>query len=1230
MGVHNDLKQRNMLVMKASAGSGKTYNLALQYIRHLLFVPDENGRLVPRRHGAGDHILNAHRLLLAITFTNKATDEMKDRIVKELFRLASPGVKSDYLQEFVTQSGLDEAQVRGLARQALNELLFDYSNFNVSTIDSFFQSVLRNFTRELDRDFNYDIQLEEDYAVRVAVHNFLLSLGREDKPTQVDRWVKDYQQHMLHGDPDKRRWKFFDDGGELTAFAKQINTELFRSRMDQIRKYLGQVDDKGAFHSDFTTIREFMKFVNAAANSCQEQATAQLDELRHALQPMYDNLSGNKTFKKWLDKGEEGQELSDTLAGSDSDKIISQFLKGGVPDEATIGQLLSLVTGYFKCRLWANFLRHINNNLGLLGLLAMIDIFLEDYRHETNSILIGDTNELIGTVLDSGSEFVYERIGTTISHFLIDEFQDTSTKQYENFRGLLRESLANGNFNMLIGDAKQSIYRFRNADPTVFREKVDQDFNEEIFCPPVKPGEPTSVNYRSSRNIIQFNNRLFEGVINEYRDNATVRDTYADVEQGMPGDIDTGKVPGYVRLLLGEYGRLLDDELIRQTVELMRGQPSQGKEGEGDRADAEAEELNVLDILPGYLLKLHERYDWGQIGILVNTNAIGNQVVECILEYNKRAPAGRRINIISGESLLLNNSPIIRRIVAMLRFIDVTRFTADEDDEQDDVALSDVVRRINRKRESDQRLYAALNVFIKAHSARPDATPQQVGVLLDESLSGIAPATGDSADGSRTYKELLDVMLPPGDELSTLVSVVETIIAAFKNEGDADVDAETAFLLAFQDTVMKFSAQRNGGTVREFLKYWDEKKGSLAVSSADGGDAVNIMTIHKAKGLEFDCVVIPFAQWNLTNNPKEFTYWMPRETFVDVLRSMPVSSDCDKTLVPPLLNVSKSTLSQLKDGGFIDGLAKSFVEKQQTDVLIDNLNKTYVAFTRPRTELHILGKEPAKPRGGRNSRTSRSAVIDTEPAKNLTELISRLAPEIMVPMTAPQGTKVAWYEYGEMSSRDEIVAKMSGQSSDTRGIDVSHYPVMPIPVHLRVRVENASSTRIRAGVRLHGLLSRIHDRDDVDLVITYGKKHGIITDDPDDPCGIDNVIAHVRRPIMEQDGMVARWFDPHNTVYSERTITAASTSLWDEDGIENLRPDRIIRRPDGTILVIDYKSGERRDKQYCNQVKRYIDKLRLIFPGTPIAGRIWYVTHDLILDESGKTLSMDTDTKTTR
>ena len=153
-------------------------------------------------------------------------------------------------------------------------------------------------------------------------------------------------------------------------------------------------------------------------------------------------------------------------------------------------------------------------------------------------------------------------------------------------------------------------------------------------------------------------------------------------------------------------------------------------------------------------------------------------------------------------------------------------------------------------------------------------------------------------------------------------------------------------------------------------------------------------------------------------------------------------------------------------------------------------------------------------------------------------------------------------------------------------------------------------------------MSRIHDKNDVDRVIDDALKHGVITtDNPDDPCGIDSINAHVRRPILDPDTRVAAWFGPANTVYSERTITTASDSLWAEDGIENVRPDRIVRLPDGRLIVIDYKSGQRDDKRYLRQLNRYIAKLRLIFPGTPITGRIWYVPQDLILTETGKPIS---------
>ena len=1193
--------QRNLLVMKASAGSGKTYNLALQYIQHLLFYTDDDGLVRPRRQPGDNRLLNAHRLLLAITFTNKATTEMKERIVKELYRLSQDGMKSDYLAGFMALSGLREAQVRTLARQALSELLFDYSNFNVSTIDSFFQSVLRNFARELDRDFNYDIQLEEDYAVSVAVHNFLLSLGKRGQQSQVDEWVKEYQRHMLRGDVEKKQWKFFDDRGSLLNLAKQIKTELFRSSMEDIRAYLGECDEQGRYKmpykSDFSLIREFKRQMHALG----QQAVESCKQLQADLYRLLDDYGSrnllNYTLKNWYNAGGQQPIQASLRDKINEGKLDGQFKKKANVSPEVLEGVERLAQGQWALMNAADFLRDIEDNLGLLGMLAMIDLSLEDYRHETNSILIGDTNDLIGAVLESGSEFVYERVGSTIAHFMIDEFQDTSTKQYENFKGLLRESLASGNFNMLIGDAKQSIYRFRNADPTVFREKVDIDFKDDIYQPPVEPDAPASINYRSSRNIIEFNNRLFTFMLNRYSDVPAVASSYRDVVQGFPGNVDTDKVPGYVRVLLGDYKGLLDDPVIAQASLL----PAAGTDGDAPG------DVDVLTVLPGYLLRLHERYDWGRIGILVNSNREGNSIVERILEYNQHA-TGDRINIISGESLLLNNSPIIRRIIAMLRFIDISNYKEHDDDgEQAEgtAAAPDLMsRRLRSKRASDQRLFAAMDTFIKAVTAAGDADAVAVGDLLVQSVSSDPAAAAATQAG---HAAMLASMLPSGYELTTLVSIVENIIGRFKADPTAcaDVDRETAFLMAFQDEVLSFSGRTGGGSVREFLKYWDEMKGRLAVSSADGGDAINIMTIHKAKGLEFDCVIVPFANWFIIGNGQMTEhYWMPREAFIEVLESLPLAtSGIDGKMVPPLVNVSRNHLVQINDDYHLKGEAARYLDKQQTDQMIDNMNKTYVAFTRPCSEMHIF-----------------AACAKKGEERTVSRLLSDFAAggDTLTPMG--EGSDVKWFDYGEVSSREQLEAKRPARQSQGTTGTIGGYRVAPVPPGIRVRLDNASGSRIGAGVRLHGLLSRIGDRRDVERVIADGIKHGIITLDGDDPCGVDNVNALVKEPILAGEGRVAAWFDPANRVYSERTITTASDSLWD-NGIENVRPDRIVRRPDGQILVIDYKTGEqRRDKKYCRQVADYIAKLREVFPDAPIAGRIWYTTLGVILDERGRTL----------
>ena len=1201
---------RNLLVIKASAGSGKTYTLAKEYIKHLLFTTGEgnsSSSLVPRRRPGDTRPLNAHRLLLAITFTNKATDEMKKRIVNELQRLSQPSVKSDYLEGFMHDTGLDEATVRQLARLAMSELLFDYSNFNVSTIDSFFQGILRNFARELDRDFNYDIQIDEKYAVRTATHNFLLSLGRAPVTTAVDKWVKEYQRQLINENAKSKKWKFFkDDGGELSEFASNINSEELRGKMEEIRSYLGETGKNGEFKSDFSRIQRFMKWAVGMVNSCQDFIAQSDAELIRYLEPMASSLKG--ALCNFYNKGT----FTDTLKDADETKIASQFRKNMEPGPDVITHITRMVARHFDGQRVQAFMDAIVNNLGLLGMLGMIDVELERFRHETNSILIGDTNELIGTVLESGSAFVYERVGTSIAHFMIDEFQDTSSKQYENFKGLLQESLASGNFNMLIGDAKQSIYRFRNADPTVFREKVELDFKNDITdgledASRPAPGAPTSTNYRSSRHIIEFNNMLFEYVSQRYADQPTIAGTYKDYLQALPGNIGN-KPPGYVRLYTGNYGQLSSDPFIHRLLE-----------EQGDLQGRESDKIDTLTLLPAYLMQLHERYKWGQIGILVYTNNDGQRVVQRILEYNQRTK-GEQIKVISGEALQLNNSPIIRRIIATLRFIDACQFAAGEDADVDDTDENVKKMRdsIKRKLMNDQRLYAGLSRFIHALAPYPDASPAQAGQLLAQSMDSISEAMGSDDDetaGDQEMERTLAALLPGSGELTTLTSIIESIVTQFKREetrGVSDVDREAAFVLAFQDTVAQFCSQRNGGSVREFLRYWDEKKDTLAMSSDENGDSINVMTVHKAKGLEFDCVVMPFANWQIDGNAREDKYWVPREAFVETMDSLsgdnatPAHDD-----VPPLLRIDAAATAELIKRGIIAGQMQEFVNKRVTDATIDNLNKTYVAMTRPCIEMHIFAG------------TDR----DRNNHNDLKPLLTQFAASTgeMRPVTQADGNNVeGWFEYGEPSSAATIAAyKLSQNKKDSnpapQEVPITRYNVSAMPAELSVRTENMSSSVKRVGIRLHSLLSRITDRNDVDRIIAQAIKHGSIDSDGDGLCSLASINAHVRTPIMDPQCRVSAWFDPANKVYNERTITTADAEA--DDGIDNLRPDRIVRRPDGTLLVVDYKTGQRNNWSHCGKLRKYIGKLRDMGMQCHIEGRLWYIALDTIVDEKGNVMS---------
>lgn len=1153
-------------VIKASAGSGKTYTLAKNYIEHVLFVPGKGGKLELRR--AKDY----HQHILAITFTNKATQEMKTRIVNEMFTLSLDPAKSDYYDDFKKECSQDALDgLKDAASQALNALLFNYSAFKVSTIDSFFQSVLRNFARELDRDYNYDIELNDKYAVRLATQSFLSSLGKErqltgGKITQVEKWVKEFQSIQLDA---KAKWNsLYDlDGSQYgpptlaTFAADNINKEFVRKHLDDLCDYLSG-NKVGENLEKIMTFRDILN--NAAKSNLKKfETTSWQNEVKKILGVVPDDhFKHNKPFYKLYTYGTDYD--SDSLKRMIADPT-DPFKNGYKPtDTVMLGKLSAKVKEIIESKYYHKLFDALTRHLCFVGLLGEINKKLDEYRRDNNTLLIADSNELISKVISTHEDapFIYERTGTWINTYMLDEFQDTSETQYGNFLPLLKESLSHSqdNFNLIIGDVKQAIYRFRNADPSLFRDRIDKDFTH------IHP-DTLRHNWRSLKNIIDFNNSFIEKLLalQLYDGCSALKRSY------MPD----GK-----------------DEYYKQLV------PSKRETGEQGMVkvlfkDNNGKQLNALDdvndFIIDYLLELHERFDWKDIIILVNRNKEGQSIVETVLDHNKKVHAqepGKVIPIVSGEMMKLHRSTAVRRLINMLRFIDLTDYVFNaEDDELDNTKIdTDVTARTQRKRLAEQRKFVALGKFIEQIEVQGTSTSEQAGDVLNQCFEDInAQASLPTDKQLEQYALMLNDMLPSRQSgMMSLVSIVEHLIHSYVNNTESS--EESIYLHAFQNCVIQFANQSNGGTVREFLRYWDRNKDNINVPDSGDVNAVNVLTIHKSKGLEAHCVIVPYAGWS--NDASNSDLWVTREEWLNdggrQLLDIAAGKDkWSKDIVPPILLMPRTAL---KVGGDEFGLFTKITVREGENDIIDNINRTYVAFTRPRKELHIFAVK--LPKSGKNSIANQLEAI--VPGMKGMELIGDGQYQMGKPWVRENDSNT--------STKDNEV-KWTNKELDSYAVSTNQ-----VMVNLPSDINDMRET----GKRLHALLSLITTRSDIDKAVRLCVRRGIITNDPNDPWNA--AVARERLTALLNREDVKEWFDDGNKVYNERPLIVEN---YNHD-FETKRPDRVIQRPDGSWVVIDYKFGQRNDEKHFKQVRPYIFALNKA-TGKYVTGYIWYLTLDTIV-----------------
>lgn len=517
----------HLLVYRASAGSGKTFTLAVEYIRQLIEDPF------------------AYRRILAVTFTNKATTEMKERILSQLYGIAHHDPASEgYLNKILERSTKTEKEIREAAAQALKNIIHDYSRFRIETIDSFFQSVMRNLARELELGANLNIELNNNDVLSDAVDSMIEKL---DRRSPVLHWLLEYIENRIS---DNSRWNV---SGEIKSFGKNIFNEVYLEKGQNLREKLVDTSFIAGYRKELNQLKQETEEIMKGFNQHFIEVLQQ-----HGLDPLdlKNGKSGISSYFRKLDSGYFKEDARNAtvekcLAAPENwaaktskkkDDIIALAQSELMEILATAEQLRP------KANLKVNSCALASRYLYNLPLLVYIDKEVRQLNEAHNRFLLSDTNALLHSLIREGdASFIYEKIGTTIDIVMIDEFQDTSRLQWENFHLLLEECLAQKDGSLIVGDIKQSIYRWRNGDWKILAG-LDRDPGFRVHT------QTLDTNWRSEANIIHFNNLFFQETCRQLslgdssigkEEYPQILDIYQDVAQKTPKE---GK--GFVRISL--------------------------------------------------------------------------------------------------------------------------------------------------------------------------------------------------------------------------------------------------------------------------------------------------------------------------------------------------------------------------------------------------------------------------------------------------------------------------------------------------------------------------------------------------------------------------------------------------------------------------------------------------------------------------------------------------------
>lgn len=1162
-----------LTIYKASAGSGKTYTLAYEYIKVLLGInPRTFGREMHYILNAGPHRQpDKHREILAITFTNAATDEMKRRIIRELNLLATSDPGAAYTAKLIAEYGCTPDELADAARKALAEMLFDYGGFNVSTIDSFFQTVLRTFSREVDHQGDYELSLDTRETIKLGVAEMLdeLNYAPVSSPRPLREWIRNFALGKME---EGSTYNFFEREGsilrELTQFISSAMDEIYQEHSDDIRRYLADTD----------AVRQFTDILRERCREPYTEARAKAELFfAEAERAALDTDGYNKTLISIARDiiGNPDAVTKDRLAG----KTVAKLL--GTLDDDTCESLI--VKTYFTKRklptavkeAYKSYLpllrdavaqfvatsRRVDVDCLMLKAVGKLQFFgytlehLQAYLRDNNQILISDTGELIRRIMGNQTEmpFIYERLGVKLHSLLIDEFQDTSRVQWHNLRPLVGMGVTENHDSLIIGDEKQAIYRFRNSDSTLLGHTVqEEDFPDHSRLRGDLPADNT--NHRSSGLIVRFNNTLFSRLAE-----AAGADSYGNVCQTPAPRL--ADVPGYVRVMFANRKATKD-------------------------CPSEVTETDIMHDVARQMLRQHDSgYEWRDILVLVRQ---GTQAVKFV-NFITNTPEYKQIKILSNEALLLNSSEAVRTVMSMVKLVQHSYAEKMLSDIDDPAAPHYATR------SEIDLMETRFNYFLAQGDSEPAA--------LEKAL-----AEGDEvrcvADEVRAIRRR---------NPANLVALIETIIAE-KLTPQERTD-EHAYLVALQDLAVKH-CESPDPSVAAFIAAYDRNIHKWAIKAPADLDAVQIMTIHKSKGLERACVHIPFADYEFFHR-SEAEFWLDLDRGYDGIAP---------EIVPPALHLKVSTSSPVFDASFTYG---DRCRKVLHDSVIDALNLCYVAFTRAGRELNVYCYNPSRTADSAKSMgyyLKQVFAARTDLGAPASPLTLSLADGQLADKPDGYADYTDIYVYGKptvRARRDDAESTASRSSEilagdytvvsrdDTRELtviddifadtldtpDETGKEIVDAPAPGSELMERAASE----GILLHAIMAEMRTLADLDYSLARAAVRFSLTDTQK-----DSYRGRILDAISHGGDTVNRWFAPANTVFAERTIYMAEKD-------ESFRPDRVIVTPEGETIVIDYKFTSRVKESHRRQIEVYVSLLSRLGHGKA-RGYLWYPLLEKIVE----------------